>query len=55
MEDLSQWSYAFIIGISIAGFLAWFNKSGSDFRDGLKFREKITKKKNQIKAKNKFK
>ena len=34
MDDLSQWSIALLIGISIAAFLAWFNKSGSDFKDG---------------------
>ena len=34
MEDTSQWILAFFIGIPIAAFLAWFNKSGSDFKDG---------------------
>ena len=34
MNDLSQWSVAIVIGISIAAFFAWFNKSGSDFKDG---------------------
>ena len=34
MDDLSQWSISLVIGISIAAFLAWFNKSGADFKDG---------------------
>ena len=34
MDERSQWSIAVLIGISIAAFLAWFNKSGSDFKDG---------------------
>tara|TARA_Y100001968_G_C19016658_1_gene553154 strand:- start:305 stop:445 length:141 start_codon:yes stop_codon:yes gene_type:complete len=34
MNDLSQWSIALLIGISIAALLAWFNKSGSDFKEG---------------------
>ena len=34
MNEISQWSVAIVLGISIAGFLAWFNKSGSDFKDG---------------------
>ena len=35
MEDSSQWLIALAIGLSIAVLLAWFNKSGSDFKDGL--------------------
>ena len=34
MNEISQWSVAIVLGISIAGFFAWFNKSGSDFKDG---------------------
>ena len=41
MENTSQWGIALLIGIPIAAFLAWFNKSGSDFKDGF---EKNTKK-----------
>ena len=35
MDEISQWVIAALIGTSIAAFLAWFNKSGSDFKDGL--------------------
>ena len=45
MDDLSQWSIALLIGISIAVFLAWFNKSGSDFKDGFRSKRKGEKKK----------
>tara|TARA_B100001250_G_C19797308_1_gene789378 strand:+ start:315 stop:455 length:141 start_codon:yes stop_codon:yes gene_type:complete len=45
MDDLSQWSIALLIGISIAACLAWFNKSGSDFRDGFDPKSKRIKKK----------
>ena len=41
MEDTSQWVIALLIGIPIAVFFAWFNKSGSDFRNG--FEEKTQK------------
>ena len=41
MEDTSQWIIGLLIGIPIAAFLAWFNKSGSDFKDGF---EKTTEK-----------
>tara|TARA_B100000965_G_scaffold74263_2_gene58658 strand:- start:10315 stop:10452 length:138 start_codon:yes stop_codon:yes gene_type:complete len=34
MDNLSQWSIALLIGTFLAAFLAWFNKSGSDFKDG---------------------
>ncbi len=34
MEDTSQWLVALLIGLPIAALLAWFNKSGSDFKDG---------------------
>ena len=36
-----------MIGISIAIFLAWFNKSGSDFKDGFDSKRKRTKKRNR--------
>ena len=42
MEDTSQWAIALFIGIPIAAFFAWFNKSGSDFKDG--FERKAEKK-----------
>ena len=45
MDDISQWVIAALIGTSIAAFLAWFNKSGSDFKDGLESKSKRTKKK----------
>ena len=45
MDELSQWSIAILIGISIAAFLAWFNKSGSDFKDGFDAKEKRVKEK----------
>ena len=45
MNELSQWSIALLIGISIAGFLAWFNKSGSDFKNGFEPKTKSIKKK----------
>ena len=43
MEDSSQWLIGLLIGLSIAALLAWFNKSGSDFKDG--FEQKKEKKK----------
>ena len=43
MDELSQWSIALLIGISIAAFLAWFNKSGSDFKDGFEPKKKRLK------------
>ena len=45
MNEIYQWGIAALIGISIAALLAWFNKSGSDFKD--RFETKIinTKKK----------
>jgi len=36
MDEISQWVIAGLMGKSIAAFLAWFNKSGSDFKDGFK-------------------
>tara|TARA_B100000902_G_C26752977_1_gene641851 strand:- start:280 stop:414 length:135 start_codon:yes stop_codon:yes gene_type:complete len=43
MEDTSQWLLALSIGIPIAAFLAWFNKSGSDFKDGFENKAKKNK------------
>ena len=44
MEDNSKWLVAFLIGLPIAALLAWFNKSGSDFKDGF---EQQSEKKNK--------
>ena len=44
MEDISQWLIALLIGLPIAVLLAWFNNSGSDFKDGF---EQKTEKKNK--------
>ena len=46
MDEISQWGIAALIGISIAAFLVWFNKSGSDFKDGFEAKSERTKKKN---------
>ena len=48
MDEISQWVIAGLIGASIAAFLVWFNKSGSDFRDGFEPKSKKTKKKNKF-------
>ena len=45
MEEISQWGIAALIGTSIAAFLAWFNKSGSDFKDGFELKSKSRKSK----------
>jgi len=45
MDEISQWGIAALIGTSIAAFLAWFNKSGSDFKDGFEPKRKRTRKK----------
>ncbi len=45
MDEMSQWVIAALIGTSIAAFLAWFNKSGSDFKDGFEQKNNRTKKK----------
>ena len=45
MDEISQWVIAALIGTSIAAFLAWFNKSGSDFKDGFEKKRKRPKKK----------
>ena len=44
MENTSQWLIALLIGLPMAVLLAWFNKSGSDFKDGF---EQKTEKKNK--------
>ena len=41
MED-TQWLIALLIGLPIAALLAWFNKSGSDFKNG--FEQRVEKK-----------
>ena len=40
MNETSQWAIAALIGTSIATILAWFNKSGSDFKDGFEPKSK---------------
>ena len=45
MNEIYQWSIAALIGTSIADLLAWFNKFGSDFKDGFETKIIITKKK----------
>ena len=45
MDEISQWVIAALIGTTIAVLLAWFNKSGSDFKDGFEPQEKRRKKK----------
>ena len=44
MKDTSQWLIALLIGLPVAGLLAWFNKSGADYKDGF---EQKTEKKNK--------
>ena len=46
MDEISQWGIAALIGTSIAALLAWFNKSGSDFKDGFEPKRKRRKRKN---------
>ena len=48
MDEISQWAIAALVGTSIAIFLAWFNKSGSDFKDGFEARNKRSNKKNKL-------
>ena len=43
MDEISQWGIAALIGTSIAAFLAWFNNSGSDFKDGFEPKSKSSK------------
>ena len=45
MGEISQWGIAALIGTSFAAFLAWFNKSGSDFKDGFEPKSNRMKKK----------
>ncbi len=45
MDEISQWVIAALIGTSVAAFLAWFNKSGSDFKDGFEPKRKDEKEK----------
>ena len=45
MLETSQWGIAIFIGIPIAVFLVWFNKSGSDFKDGFGNKPKRLKEK----------
>ena len=45
MDEISQQGIADLIGTSIAAFLAWFNKFGSNFKDGFAPKSKRTKKK----------
>ena len=40
MEESAQWGLALLVGIPIAVGLAWFNKSGSDFKDGFEQKPK---------------
>jgi len=40
MHEMSQWGIAFSIGIPIAVFLAWFNKSGADYKEGFETKTK---------------
>ena len=44
MQETSQWGLALLIGIPIAFFLAWFNKSGSDFKNGFERKTENKKK-----------
>ena len=48
MDEISQWVIAALIGTSIAASLAWFNKSGSDFKNGFEPKRKKTIKKNKL-------
>ena len=45
MDEISQWIIAALIGTSIAAFLAWFDKSGSGYKDGLKLKSLRSEKK----------
>ena len=40
MHETSQWVIAFAIGIPIATFLVWFNKSGADYKEGFETKTK---------------
>ena len=50
MDEISQWVIAALIGTSIAAFLAWFNKSGSDFKDATELRQKAKRTKRKKKS-----
>tara|TARA_B100000700_G_scaffold79967_1_gene90049 strand:+ start:372 stop:512 length:141 start_codon:yes stop_codon:yes gene_type:complete len=45
MDETSQWTIATLIGTCIAALLVWFNKSGSDFKDGFEPKGKSSSKK----------
>ena len=45
MDEISQWAIAALIGTFIAAFLAWFNKSGADFKHGFQLKSNRRKKK----------
>tara|TARA_Y100001968_G_scaffold245121_1_gene229173 strand:+ start:561 stop:701 length:141 start_codon:yes stop_codon:yes gene_type:complete len=45
MDEISQLAIADLIETSIAAFLAWFDKSGSDFKDGFESKSKRSKNK----------
>ncbi len=40
MDEIYQWGIAALIGKSFTAFLAWFNQSGSDFKDGFEQKAK---------------
>ena len=46
MADSSKWLIALLIGLPIAALLAYFNKSGSDFKN--EFEQKTEKKLNEL-------
>tara|TARA_B100000965_G_scaffold337823_1_gene304778 strand:- start:78 stop:218 length:141 start_codon:yes stop_codon:yes gene_type:complete len=45
MDEISQWGIAALIGTTTAAILAWFNKSGSDFKNGFEPKSNRIKKK----------
>ena len=45
MDEISQWVIAALIGTSFAAFLAWFNKFGSDFKEGFEQKQQDEKEK----------
>ena len=48
MEESAQWGLALLVGIPIVVFFAWFNKSGSDFKDGFEQKPKEKKKESDL-------
>ncbi len=40
MHEITQWGIALSIGIPIAALLAWFNKSGADYKEGFETKTK---------------